>query len=46
MAAYRLEGGRIFYVEHECISAKSDSPHKRHLLHNHAHNPIYVVRMY
>jgi len=46
MAAYRLKGGRIFYVEHECIGTRGDSPHKRHLLHNHTHNPVYVARMY
>ena len=46
MSAFRLNGGRVFYVEHECISAKSESPHKRHLLHGHMQNPVYVVRMY
>lgn len=46
MSAYRLNGGRVFYVEHECSSAKSGSPHKRHLTHSHTHNPVYVVRMY
>ena len=46
MSAFRLNGGRVFYVEHECISAKSGNPHKRHMLHGHMQNPVYVVRMY
>ena len=46
MSAYRLNGGRVFYVEHECTSATSSDPNKRHMLHGHMHNPIYVVRMY
>jgi hypothetical protein len=46
MAAYRLDGGRLFYVEHKCASAESKTPNSRHLLKNKVHNSIYVVRMF
>lgn len=46
MAAYRLDGGRIFYVEHECASARSGNPDKKHQLHSQVHNPVYIVRMF
>ena len=46
MSAYRLNGGRVFYVEHECQSALSKNPDKRHMLHGHVHNAAYIVRMF
>ena len=46
MAAYRMDGGRLFYVEHECQNAKGSNPNPRHLLNNKIHNAKYVVRMY
>ncbi|WP_424359398.1 hypothetical protein [Methanocella sp. MCL-LM] len=46
MSAFRLDGGRVFYVEHECTSAKSENPNKKHQLHSHVHNPVYIVRMF
>lgn len=46
MAAYRMDGGRLFYVEHDCLSAKGKSPNPRHRLESRLHNARYVVRMY
>ena len=46
MAAYRLDGGRLYYVEHECASAKGDRPSSRHVIDNRVHNKKYVVRMF
>ena len=46
MVAYRIDGGRLYYVEHECESAKSRTPNTRHLLNGKVHNAKYVVRMY
>jgi len=46
MAAYRLDGGRLYYVEHECISAKDDRPSSRHVIDKRVHNSRYVVRMF
>ncbi|WP_048198049.1 hypothetical protein [Methanocella arvoryzae] len=46
MSAFRLNGGRVFYVEHECASATSESPNKKHLQHSQAHNSVYIVRMF
>lgn len=46
MAAYRMDGGRLFYVEHECQGAKGQNPSPRHMLNNKVHNAKYVVRMY
>jgi hypothetical protein len=46
MAAYRLDGGRLYYVEHECASAKGDRPSSRHVIENRVHNKKYVVRMF
>ena len=34
MAAYRMDGGRLFYVEHECQSAEDRSPNPRHVIDN------------
>ncbi len=46
MAAYRMDGGRLFYVEHECASAASGRPDSRHVIDNRVHNDRYVVRMF
>jgi len=46
MAAYRLDGGRLYYVEHECASAKGDRPSPRHVIDKRVHNKKYVVRMF
>ncbi len=46
MAAYRMDGGRLFYVEHECQSARGPGPNPRHMLNNKVHHAKYVVRMY
>ena len=46
MAAYRMDGGRLFYVEHECASAESKAPSSRHLVNGRVHNDKYVVRMF
>lgn len=46
MVAYRVDGGRLFYVEHECKGAKRDNPNERHVEDKEIVNPVYVVRMY
>lgn len=46
MAAYRIDGGRLYYVEHECLNAKSEKPNTRHIINNKVHNSKYVVRMF
>lgn len=46
MAAYRVDGGRLFYVEHECVSAESRDPNSRHVINDRVHNEKYVVRMF
>jgi|AGTN01.2.fsa_nt_gi hypothetical protein len=46
MAAYRLDGGRLYYVEHECVGARGDRPNARHVIENRVHNKKYVVRMF
>jgi hypothetical protein len=46
MAAYRMDGGRLFYVEHECSSAESRGPNSRHVINDKVHNSKYVVRMF
>lgn len=41
-----MEGGRLFYVEHECISARGGKPDTRHVIDSRVHNDRYVVRMF
>jgi hypothetical protein len=46
MAAYRLDGGRLYYVEYGCASAKGDRPSSRYVIENGVHNKKYVFRMF
>ncbi len=46
MAAYRMDGGRLFFVEHECASARGRTPNSRHTIGDKVHNSKYVVRMF
>jgi hypothetical protein len=46
MAAYRIEGGRLYYIEHQCASTEGKETSPSHMINNRVHNSKYVVRMF
>jgi hypothetical protein len=46
MAAYRLDGGRLYYVEHRCSGTEGKEVNPRHMMNDKIHNSKYVVRMF
>lgn len=46
MTAFRLDGGRVFYVEHECLGAREGNPKQMHMQDNKVRNPVYLVQMF
>lgn len=46
MVAYRINGGRVFYVEHECYGETGEKHEARHTRGIPDHNKRYVVRMF
>jgi hypothetical protein len=46
MTAFRVNGGRVFYVEHECTGTSSGTTKQAHMQGGKVRNNAYLVQMF